>query len=286
LLDQRRPGYRSAAGKTPDRKEDGGNMTTSRHSFALALMITVVCGGSPLPSFSQAPPQDMPPPPDAPPQQDMPPPPASKPAPSAASLDKLVAPIALYPDALVAQILPASTHPLQVVEAAESVANAARPTQAQAAQWYPSVQALVSFPTVLKMMHDKIEWTEQLGKAVAADQSAVMASIQSVRAAALRAGNLKSNDKQVVDVQAQGSGGTITTIIVIEPATPQVIYVPQYNPVLITAPPPPSYGYPPPYDDLRLGVRRGCGHRLRLQLGTRQLRQRYREQHVHSARRA
>jgi uncharacterized protein DUF3300/DUF2950 family protein len=74
-------------------------MKTSRHSFALALMITAVCGGSPLPSFSQAPLQDMPPP-------------------SAGSLDKLVAPIALYPDALVAQILPAATQPLQVVEAA------------------------------------------------------------------------------------------------------------------------------------------------------------------------
>ena len=174
------------------------------------------------------------------------------------SLDTLVAPIALYPDALVAQILPASTQPLQVVEAAESLAHGARPSQAQASQWDPSVQALVSFPTVLKMMEDKVEWTEHLGKAVAADPSAVMASIQRVRAAAMNAGNLKSNDKQVVEVQAQGSGDVITSTIVIEPANPQIIYVPQYNPVLITAPPPPSYGYPPPMMTFGLGFAAGA----------------------------
>ena len=81
------------------------------------------------------------------------------------SLDKLVAPIALYPDPLVAQILPASTNPLEVFEAADAVASGTRPSEETASKWDPSVQALLSFPTVLKMMRDKIDWTTQLGKA-------------------------------------------------------------------------------------------------------------------------
>src|SRR5262250_669166 len=109
------------------------------------------------------------------------------------SLQKLVAPIALYPDPLVAQILPASTQPAQVVEAARAVANGARPDQATASQWDPSIQALLSFPTVLKMMSDKLEWTTQLGQAVVANQGAVMGAIQQVRQQAQAAGNLKSN---------------------------------------------------------------------------------------------
>jgi hypothetical protein len=152
------------------------------------------------------------------------------------SLDKLVAPIALYPDALVAQILPASTNPLEVFEAADAVANGARPSEETAAKWDPSIQALLSFPTVLKMMRDKIDWTTQLGKAFAADQGGVLAAIQHVRQQAHSAGNLKSNDKQVVTTE----GSTI----VIEPASPDIIYVPQYNPVTVIAPAP-YYVYEP-----------------------------------------
>jgi len=152
------------------------------------------------------------------------------------SLDKLVAPIALYPDALVAQILPAATNPLEVFEAADAVANGARPSEETAAKWDPSIQALLSFPTVLKMMRDKIDWTTQLGKAFAADQGGVLAAIQHVRQQAQSAGNLKSNDKQVVATQ----GSTI----VIEPASPDIIYVPQYNPVTVIAPAP-YYVYEP-----------------------------------------
>jgi hypothetical protein len=165
-------------------------------------------------------------------------------------LDKLVAPIALYPDPLVAQILPASTYPVEVVEAARAVANGGRPDKATASQWDPSIQALVSFPTVLKMMSDRISWTTQLGQAVAANQSAVMAAIQQVRRQAQAAGNLQSNDKQVVSTQ--GSGDTST--IIIQPANPQVIYVPQYNPVAILAPPPPYYFANPGYGMLTFGA--------------------------------
>jgi hypothetical protein len=162
------------------------------------------------------------------------------PAPDPAQLEKLVAPIALYPDPLVAQILPASTYPVQVIEAERALASGQRPSKATASQWDRSIQSLLSYPTVLKMMSDKISWTTQLGQAVAANQSAVMAAIQSVRHKAQAAGNLKSNDKQVVNVEGTGDGSTI----VIEPASPQVIYVPQYNPVAILAPAP-AYDYGP-----------------------------------------
>jgi hypothetical protein len=175
----------------------------------------------------------------------------ASPAPSgSAQLDKLVAPIALYPDPLVAQILPASTYPVEVIEAARALSTGKRPSKATASQWDPSIQALLSYPTVLKMMSDKLSWTTKLGQAVAANQADVMAAIQRVRREARAAGNLTSNDKQVVDVE--GSGATST--IVIEPANPQVVYVPQYNPVAILAPPPPYYYGAPGYGLVTFGA--------------------------------
>jgi len=187
-------------------------MNRRRRVFGLGLVVLLACGGGASPAFSQ------------------------QSAPPSASLEKLVAPIALYPDPLVAQILPASTYPVEVVEAARDL-QSGRPSAATASQWDPSIQALLSFPTVLKMMSDKINWTTQLGQAVAANQSEVMNAIQAVRRQAQAAGNLTSNNKQVVSVQ--GSGDTST--IIIEPASPQYIYVPQYNPVAILSPPPPYY---------------------------------------------
>ena len=170
--------------------------------------------------------------------------------PPSGQLDKLVAPIALYPDPLVAQILPASTYPVEVIEAARALASGGRPSKATAAQWDRSIQALLSYPTVLKMMSDKISWTTQLGQAVAANQSDVMAAIQRVRRQAQAAGNLTSNDKQVVNVQGSGDASTI----VIEPANPQVIYVPQYNPVAILAPAPAYYYGNPAYGLMTFGA--------------------------------
>jgi uncharacterized membrane protein YgcG len=197
-------------------------MHRGRYRFLVGLVLALACDGLPAPAFSQAPPS---------PEQ----------------LEKLVAPIALYPDALVAQILPASTNPVQVLEAARSVANGGRPTQEQASAWDPSVQALISYPTVLKMMSAKMDWMTSLGEAVAMQPSAVMAAIQTVRRKAQAAGNLRSNDKQVVVAQ----GDTI----VIQPANPQVIYVPQYNPTLIYAPPPAYYApYAPAAGLMSFGV--------------------------------
>ena len=199
-----------------------------RHAFWFGLLVLLACGGAPSPAYSQG----------------------SGPTPPSAQLDKLVAPIALYPDPLVAQILPASTYPVQVIEADRALANGGRPSKATAAQWNPSIQALLSYPTVLKMMSDKINWTTQLGQAVAANQGEVMAAIQHVRHEAQAAGNLTSNDKQVVNVQGSGDSSTI----VIEPANPQYIYVPQYNPVAILSPPPPYYYGVPGYGLLTFGT--------------------------------
>ena len=163
----------------------------------------------------------------------------------AGDLDTLVAPIALYPDALVADILPASAYPVQVIEAARAVGDGGQVDASQASQWDPSVQALVDFPSVLAMMNDRIEWMTQLGQAVAEDQGAVLAAVQRVRAEAREVGNLQSNDKQTVVDEGDD--------IVIQPTDPQVVYVPQYDPVAILSPPPPWGDYPPVYGVVGFG---------------------------------
>jgi len=163
----------------------------------------------------------------------------------AGDLDTLVAPIALYPDALVADILPASAYPVQVIEAARAVGDGGQVDASQASQWDPSVQALVDFPSVLAMMNDRIEWMTQLGQAVAEDQGAVLAAVQRVRAEAREVGNLQSNDKQTVVDEGDD--------LVIQPTDPQVVYVPQYDPVAILSPPPPWGYYPPVYGVVGFG---------------------------------
>ncbi len=167
-------------------------------------------------------------------------------------LEQIVAPIALYPDDLLAQIFMASTYPLEIVQAARWVK--ANPnlkgdqlTKALEAQnWDPSVKSLVNFPDVLAMMNDKLDWTQQLGDAVLAQQKDVMAAVQRLREKAQAAGNLKTTNEQKVIVEQQ------TQTIVIQPANPQVIYVPTYNPTVVYGvwaypayPPPPVYAYPP-----------------------------------------
>lgn len=170
---------------------------------------------------------------------------------SEAQLSSLVAPIALYPDALVAQILMASTYPLEVAEAYNWQRTNSRlsgNTLNQALQqqnWDPSVKSLVSFPPVLGMMGSQLSWTQNLGDAVLAQQSDVMNAIQGLRAKAQQSGALQSTAQQTV------SGGNGQPIV-IQPANPQVIYVPTYNPSTAyggwpyPAYPPASY-YPPGY---------------------------------------
>ena len=164
---------------------------------------------------------------------------------SAAQIDELVSPIALYPDALVAQILAASTYPDQVVaantwmQANSSLNDAQRAEQANNQSWDPSVKALTQFPSVLANMAQNLSWTSALGDAFYNQQADVMASVQRLRQQAKAAGNLKSTPQQTVTTENQQG----TQVIVIQPANPQVVYVPTYNPTVVYGTP----YYPPGY---------------------------------------
>jgi Protein of unknown function (DUF3300) len=169
-------------------------------------------------------------------------------------IEQLVAPIALYPDPLLSQVLMASTYPLEVVEAARwshdnSMVNGhALQDAMQAQSWDPSVKALTAVPQTLQMMNDKLDWTQQLGDAFLARQQAVLAAVQNLRAEAQATGNLQSTPQQVVtlapapaDVAVSGIGQAIS----IEPVNPDVYYVPVYDPAVVYG----AWGYPafPPF---------------------------------------
>lgn len=152
-----------------------------------------------------------------------------------AELDSLVAPIALYPDQLVAQTLAAATYPLEVVEAARWLKNNSSLqgeslVKAAAQQnWEPSVQALVVFPDVLQQLSQNLTWTTALGNAFLAQQEDTLSAVQRLRAKAQASGALQSNAQlTVADQQVDGSN-----VIVIQPANPDVIYVPSYDPSLV-----------------------------------------------------
>jgi hypothetical protein len=173
---------------------------------------------------------------------------------STEQLDALLAPIALYPDALLTQILMATTEPLQIVQAkrwlddpAHSALKGDALTQALAAQnWDPSVKSLVPFPQVLDMLNSKLDWTQQLGYAFATQQADVLDSVQRLRRQAQAAGNLQSSPQLTV-------AATESQAITIQPTNPQVVYVPTYNPTQVfgawpyaayppvVLPPPPGY---------------------------------------------
>ena len=154
-------------------------------------------------------------------------------------LDQLLAPVALYPDALLAQICAASTDPQQVLDTDnwvhqnQGLTGQARTDAAQAQGFDPAFIALVNFPQVLDMMAQNIDSYAAIGQAFAANQGTVMDSVQRLRQQAYASGALDSNQYQTVDVQNQGS----TQVVVIQPANPQVVYVPQYNPQVIYQPP-------------------------------------------------
>ena len=211
------------------------------------------------------------------------PPPAQgqKPPLKADQLESLVSPIALYPDPLLAQVLMASTYPLEVVDAARwskanpKVTGKDLENAMLKQTWDASVKSLCSFPDTLAMMNDKLDWTQQLGDAFLAQQSDVMNAIQVLRAKAQQAGNLKSSKEQKVTSEKAApppadAGTTVvvvqqpTTIIKIEPAQPEVVYVPQYNPTVVYGvwaypayPPPPVY--PPGYVAATAAVSFGIG---------------------------
>jgi hypothetical protein len=169
-------------------------------------------------------------------------------------LDQLLAPIALYPDALIAQILMASTYPLEVVEAARwtkanpNLKEKELETALQSQTWEASVKALTVVPQVLKQMNENLAWTQKLGDAFLADQKTVLATVQSLRSKANAAGNLKSTPEQSVKTETVDN----KTVYVIESAKPETVYVPTYNPSTIYGPwpysaYPPYYMYPPGY---------------------------------------
>jgi hypothetical protein len=168
-------------------------------------------------------------------------------------LDALLAPIALYPDELLTQILMASTFPLEVVQAArwleqpgnKDLKGDALQKALEPLPWDPSVKSLVPFPEVLALMNSNLDWTQQLGYAFADQQAAVFDSVQRLRRQAKGTGNLQSSPQQVVHQDGE--------TIIIQPAQPNVVYVPNYNPTTVygtwpypsyppvNLPPPPGY---------------------------------------------
>jgi hypothetical protein len=162
-----------------------------------------------------------------------------------------VAPIALYPDPLLAQVLAASTYPLEIVQLQQwmlkhpDLTGDALAAAVEKENWDPAVQGLAALPDVVKRLGDDIRWTTDLGNAFLAQQSDVMDAVQRMRKKASDGGNLKTTEQQKVTTQVVQT----KEVIVIQQANPQVIYVPAYNPVVVYGPPvypyPPIY-YPPP----------------------------------------
>ncbi|HTV59793.1 MAG TPA: DUF3300 domain-containing protein [Verrucomicrobiae bacterium] len=187
----------------------------------------------------------------------------SDPAPTAApmtseQLDALVAPIALYPDSLVAQIMAAATFPEQITFASAWLNQNPNLTGANLAQavdqqsWDASVKALTQFPSVLNDLAKNLSWTSSLGQAFSNQQSDVMAAVQVMRAKAQAAGNLQSSSQLTVTQPSPN-------VIVIQPANPQVVYVPQYNPTIVYGAPIVVPMYTPPVAFVATGVSFGSG---------------------------
>ena len=177
---------------------------------------------------------------------------------SEGQLDQMLAPVALYPDGLLAQVLMAATYPLEIVQADRWLLaghhvslRGAELTQAlQDQDWDPSVKALVPFPQVLHLLDGNIGWTEAVGNAFLADQGQVMASVQRLRQRAKAAGRLPSQAQEVVSTQDQA--------ITIAPADPATVYVPVYDPNLVYGPWPypgyPPYYFPGYFDGVAIGA--------------------------------
>ncbi len=188
-------------------------------------------------------------------------------------LDQLVAPIALYPDALLAEILMASTYPLEIVQADrwatenKSLKGDALKAAVDKQSWDDSVKSLVATPSVLAMMSAKLDWTQKLGDAVLAQQPDVMDAVQRLRKKAQDNNKLPSTKEQKVTVAQQEN----REVIIIEPAVPDTIYVPYYDPAVVYGGWPyadyPPYYFPPPYGYvpgaiLATGIAFGAGYAL------------------------
>jgi len=161
-------------------------------------------------------------------------------------LDNLVAPIALYPDNILSQILAASTYPLEIVEAQQwlqqnrNLSGQKLLEAARKEKWDPSIQALVVFPDVLGRLNQDVRWTTDLGNAFLAQQADVMSAVQRMRGKAEANGKLKTTPQQTVSTESQNGQSAIA----IQPVDPQVVYVPVYDPAYIWGPP--LIGFYPP----------------------------------------
>ena len=199
--------------------------------------------------------------PDAPPVAPAPPPsaPAQR---SAADLEKLAAPIALYPDPLIATILPAAAYPLEIVQAARFVADTNNLAKLDAQPWDENVKAVAAVPAAIQKLNDDLPWTISLGEAFIAQPKELMDTIQNLRAKAQSLGTLKTTPQQVVIVTNYVVVQTNITQVVmvtnqvvqIQSANPQVIYVPAYDPWYVYYPPPVYYVGPPPVVTFAVGV--------------------------------
>ena len=153
-------------------------------------------------------------------------------------MDSLVAPIALYPDSLLAQVLAASTYPLEVIqlqqwlEKNKDLKDQALTDAVMKQNWDPSIQAMAALPEVVKRLGDDIRWTSDLGNAFLAQQSDVMDAVQRMRKKAQDKGNLKTTEQQKVETKVMEE----KTVIVVEQSNPQVVYVPSYDPVYVYGP--------------------------------------------------
>jgi hypothetical protein len=194
--------------------------------MVICIVALAICSGGLQADFNQ----DVAPPPQTPaPEQAQP----ARLTPE--QLQQLLAPIALYPDALVAQILAASAYPTQIVEAERFLQENPNLTGAELASevdkqdWDPSVKALTQFPSVLANMDKDLSWTSTLGDADLNQPADVMDAIQFLRKKAQEAGNLKTTPQQTVTTQGSN--------VIVQPANPEIVYVPEYDPTLV-------YGYP------------------------------------------
>ena len=183
----------------------------------------------------------------------------------AEQLDSLVAPVALYPDPLLAQVLAASTYPLELMQLRQwleknsTLKDKALLDAVSKQPWDPSIQAMAALPDVVKRLADDIQWTADLGNAFLAQESDVMNAVQRMRQKAAGTGNLKSTPQQVVETKVIEN----KEVIVIEQANPQVVYVPSYNPTVVYGAPvypyPPIYYPPPGYYAAGMAVSFGVG---------------------------
>lgn len=180
-------------------------------------------------------------------------------------LDALVAPIALYPDPLLAQTLAASTYPLEIIQLQQwleknpGLKDKALADAVAKQPWDPSVQAMAALPDVVKRLANDIQWTTDLGNAFLAQQSDMMDAVQRMRKKAQDKGTLKSNEQQTVETKVVEN----KTVIVVEQSNPQVVYVPSYDPVVVYGPPvypyPPIYYPPPGYYAAGMAISFGVG---------------------------